>query len=105
MGNVKFTVVGEEVTEVINSTEMSVELVNKIMRTFIDLGWLMTEVKTEGTFELVDEDGVKFDYVLTENDGNEEPYEFEESGFVHLLVDDEPIEDRKIGYKFMSNLG
>jgi len=105
MNKVKFTVVGEEVTEVINNTEMSNEYVNRLIRTFIDLGWIITEVKTEGWFEMITDNCVSFSYVLSENDGNEQPYDLEESDFIHLLTDEEPIEVKKIGYQCMSNLG
>lgn len=104
MKKVSFVIVGEEVLSVNNNSDMSIEFVNRLIRTFIDLGWIMTGIKTEGWFELITDDSVKFSYVLNDHDG-EEPYHFEETDFVHLLTDDEPVEVKKIGFKCMSNLG
>ena len=104
MKKVNFIIVGEEIEEVINNSDMSVEFVNRLIRTFMDLGWIMTGIKTEGWFDMVTDNSVKFSYVLNDHDG-ECPYDLEESDFVHLLVDDEPVVAKKIGYQFMSNLG
>jgi len=105
MSKVKFVVEGEVVTEVVNETKLSDEFVNRLIRTFIDLGWIITEVKTVGWFELTENDSVHIEFELTENDGNVEPYQLDEDDFVHLMTDDEPIEPiKRVGFVGMSNV-
>jgi len=101
--NIQFVVDGENLVNVVNNTDMSDEFVNRLLRTFIDLGWIITEKSTVGYVEFNDTDSVHIVFQLTENDGNIEPYELDEDTFMGLLTDDEPIEpSKKVG--FMSNL-
>lgn len=106
MSKVKFVVEGEVVTEVVNETEMSDNFVNRLIRTFIDLGWIITEVKTVGFFEIGMENTVHIEFELTETDGNVEPYELDEDSFNHIMSDEESFIEptKKIGYQGMSNV-
>ncbi len=105
MSKVKFTIEGEEIITVVNETEMTDNFVNRLIRTFIDLGWIITEVKTVGFFEIGLENTVHIEFELTENDGNVEPYSLDEDSFNHILSDDERFEPtKKIGYVGMSNV-
>jgi hypothetical protein len=105
MKNIQFVLDGENLVNVVNNTDMSDEFVNRLLRTFIDLGWIITEKSTVGYVEFTDTDSVHIVYQLTENDGNIEPYELDEDSFMGLLNDDEPIEPTKtIGYQGMSNV-
>ena len=103
MNKVTFRIIGEVVVEIINDTKFSDEHIDRLVKTFIDLGWIITEVKTEGFFELNDNDSVHIEFQLTENDGNVEPYELDEDNFSPLMESDEVVTTtKKIG--FMSNL-
>jgi hypothetical protein len=105
MKTVQFVLDGEKIVNVVNNTDMSDEFVNRLISTFIDLGWIITEKSTVGYFEMKDNDTVHIVFQLTENDGNIEPYELEEDSFSHLLTDDEPEQvPQKIGYRGMSNV-
>lgn len=101
---VYFTLEGEKIVNVMNLTDMSDEFVNRLIRTFVDLGWIITEVMTVGSFEMTGDNTVKIEFNLTEFDGNVETYEFEEDSFVHLLTDDEPEKPKVMGYRGMSNV-
>jgi hypothetical protein len=101
--NIQFVLDGENLVNVVNNTDMSDEFVNRLLNTFIDLGWIITEKSTVGYVEFNDTESVHIVFQLTENDGNIEPYELDEDNFLGLLTDDEPIEPaKKIG--FISNL-
>jgi len=104
MKTVFFIIEGENIVKVINRSIMTSELVNSLLRTFIDLGWIITEVKTVGYFQLEEDDSsVHIKMKLTENDGNVEVYELDEDNFSSLLEPSEIIEStKKVG--FMSNL-
>lgn len=104
MKNIQFVLDGDNLVNVVNNTDMSDEFVNRLLKTFIDLGWIITEKSTVGYVEFTDTDSVHIVFQLTENDGNIEPYELDEDSFMGLLSDDnEPIEpSKKIG--FLSNL-
>ena len=102
MNKVLFSIEGQEINTVVNQSKMSDEFVNRLIRTFIDLGWIITEVKTEGWFEMKDEDTVHLEYNLQEIDGNVQSYDLDEDTFVHLMTDDEPT--KKIGFVGMSNV-
>ena len=103
MNKVTFRIIGEVVVEIINDTKFSDEHIDRLVKTFIDLGWIITEVKTEGFFELTDNDSVHIEFQLTENDGNVEPYELDEDNFSPIMESDEVVvTTKKVG--FMSNL-
>jgi len=105
MKTVFFIIEGENIVKVINRSNMTIDLVNSLLRTFIDLGWIMTEVKTVGFFQLEEDDSsVHIKMKLTENDGNVEVYELDEDNFSSLLVLDEIEPTKKIGYQGMSNV-
>lgn len=105
MKTVQFVLDGENLVNVVNKTDMSDEFVNRLIRTFIDLGWIITEKSTVGYFEMIDNDSVHIVYQLTENDGNIESYEFDEDTFSHLLTDDEPEQTpKRMGYVGLSNV-
>lgn len=104
MKTVFFVLEGDKIVRVFNYSNMTNELVDSLLRTFIDLGWIITEVKTVGYFILPEDDSyVKIKFNLTENDGNVEPYELEEDNF--SLSNEEPEEKPKVmGYRGMSNV-
>jgi len=105
MKNIQFVLDGENLVNVVNNTDMSDEFVNRLLRTFIDLGWIITEKSTVGFINFTDTDSVHIEFQLTENDGNIEPYELDEENFIHLMTDDEPIEPtKKVGFVGMSNV-
>lgn len=101
---VYFTLQGEQIVNVMNLTDMSDDFVKRLIKTFVDLGWIVCEVMTVGSFEMTTENSVKIEYNLTEFDGNVETYEFEEDSFVHLLTDEEPEQRKVMGYRGMSNV-
>jgi hypothetical protein len=70
----------------------------------MDLGWIMTEVKTMGFFTMSDEDTVHIEFELTESDGEVTPYELDEDSFCHLLTDEVEETPKPMGYKTMSNV-
>ena len=105
MKNIQFVLDGENLVNVVNNTDMSDEFVNRLLRTFIDLGWIITEKSTVGYVEFTDTDSVHIVYQLTENDGSIVPYELDEDTFMDSLTDDEPEQPQKvIGYRGMSNV-
>lgn len=105
MKNIQFVLDGENLVNVVNNTDMSDEFVNRLLRTFIDLGWIIVEKSTVGYVEFTDTDSVHIVFQLTENDGNIEPYEFDEDSFMGMFTDDEPEQPQKvIGYRGMSNV-
>ena len=87
MSRATFRIIGEVVVEIINETEKSDSFIDRLVKTFIDLGWIITEVKTEGFFEFTETDSVHIVFQLTESDGNIEPYEIYEDTFMGLLTD------------------
>ena len=105
MKNIQFVLDGENLVNVVNNTDMSDEFVNRLLKTFIDLGWIITEVSTVGYVEFPNNDSVHIVFQLTETDGNVEPYEFDEDSFMDVLSEDEPEQPKKvIGYRGMSNV-
>lgn len=104
MKNIQFVLDGENLVNVVNNTDMSAEFVNRLLRTFIDLGWIITEKSTVGYVEFTDTDSVHIVFQLTENDGTIEPYELCEDSFMGMLSDDSPLEPTKIPVGFLSNL-
>ncbi len=104
MKTVFFIIEGDKIVKVINRSIMTNELIDSFLKVFIDLGWIITEVKTVGYFQLAEDDSsVKIKFKLTENDGNVDVYELEEDNFSSSLNFDEVVEStKKIG--FMSNL-
>lgn len=105
MKNIQFVLDGENLVNVVNNTDMSDEYVNRLLKTFIDLGWIIVEKSTVGYVEFTDTDSVHIVYQLTEYDGNIEPYEFDEDSFSNLLTDNEPEQTpKRIGFIGMSNV-
>lgn len=105
MKTVFFIIEGENIVKVINRSIMSSELVDSLLRTFIDLGWIITEVKTVGYFQLEDDDSsVHIKMKLTESDGNVEVYEIDEDNFSPLLEPCEVESTKKVGFVGMSNV-
>lgn len=103
MKNIQFVLDGENLVNVVNNTDMSDNFVNRLLRTFIDFGWIITEKSTVGYVNFTDTDSVHIVFQLTENDGEITPYELDEDTFMDSMTEDEPIEPiKKVG--FMSNL-
>jgi hypothetical protein len=105
MKTVFFIIEGENIVKVINRSVMSSEEVNHLIRTFMDLGWIVTEVKTVGYFQLNEEESsLHIRMKLTEGDGNVETYEVDESNFSELLEPCEVVERKPMGFVGMSNV-
>lgn len=107
MKTVFFIIEGEKIVKVFNRSIMTNELVDSLLHVFIDLGWIITEVKTVGYFQLEEDDSsVKIKFRLTEESGNVDTYELEEDNFSSLLKFDEEVKEmvKTVGYQGMSNV-
>jgi len=108
MNKIEFIIGENEVIEsLVNKTNVSDEEVTGLVRAFIDLGEIPTEKRTEGSIEY-DSEKCTVKCTLTEFDG--EVTEYEDSVVqdwisLETITNNEPVEQKKIGFKCMSNLG